>query len=221
MRRSILAGVFLPYLAYAVQERVLLMEKEPEVRSLLKNDYVEVFRISMPADQSSTWPTHAHESVRINLSESRSKSAGRGGKSAPVQVAHAGDVSALSISDRQVTDPITDLGTTAIEAIDIEWLKRPEGAPANPIKPPAAESEGLRAYKWDLAAGASTPVHTHLRPYMIIAGTEMQLSMESPAGGTMEHRINGGDFHWIDSTVTHSLTNKGNAAGVIIEVELK
>jgi len=45
--------------------------------------------------------------------------------------------------------------------------------------------------------------------------------MKSPDGATMEHPIQAGDLHWVDSRVTHVLANRGPEAGVIVEVELK
>jgi mannose-6-phosphate isomerase-like protein (cupin superfamily) len=45
--------------------------------------------------------------------------------------------------------------------------------------------------------------------------------MKAPDGGSMDHPVKTGDFHWIDSKVTHTLTNNGKESGVIIEVELR
>jgi len=64
-------------------------------------------------------------------------------------------------------------------------------------------------------------MHAHLRPYLIIAVTKMQLKMTAPDGPSFSHEIQPGDFHWIDSKVTHTLTNEGAAEGQIVEVELK
>jgi mannose-6-phosphate isomerase-like protein (cupin superfamily) len=64
-------------------------------------------------------------------------------------------------------------------------------------------------------------MHTHTRPYLIIAVTPIQLVMKAPDGASMEHPIKAGDFHWIEDRVIHSLSNSGNNAGMIVEVELR
>ena len=79
----------------------------------------------------------------------------------------------------------------------------------------------MRVYKYVLAPGASTPMHTHERPYLIVAATDLQLKMTSPDGQSMSHEIKAGDFHWVDNKVTHSLANDGATEGQLIEIELK
>jgi quercetin dioxygenase-like cupin family protein len=94
-----------------------------------------------------------------------------------------------------MTHRVNNLGATPFEVIDIEFLRRPDGPPTAPLAPPAAENPSARAYRWSLAPGASTPQHTHERPYLIIAAPPMQLSMKPPDGASMDHPIKAGDFH--------------------------
>jgi hypothetical protein len=47
------------------------------------------------------------------------------------------------------------------------------------------------------------------------------LMMTAPDGKSFIEEVNTGDFHWIDSKVTHTLTNEGKAEGQIVETELK
>jgi len=64
-------------------------------------------------------------------------------------------------------------------------------------------------------------MHTHGRPYLILAVTKMPLKMTGPDGQSMSHEIQAGDFHWVDAKVTHFLTNEGTTEGQIVEVEMK
>jgi mannose-6-phosphate isomerase-like protein (cupin superfamily) len=64
-------------------------------------------------------------------------------------------------------------------------------------------------------------MHTHTRPYLIVAATSFPLKMTSPDGQAFSHQIQAGDFHWVETKVTHSLTNEGTTEGQIVEVELK
>ncbi len=49
----------------------------------------------------------------------------------------------------------------------------------------------------------------------------MQLKMTAPDGQSSTHEIKAGDFHWVETPVTHVLANDGPNAGEIIELELK
>jgi mannose-6-phosphate isomerase-like protein (cupin superfamily) len=64
-------------------------------------------------------------------------------------------------------------------------------------------------------------MHTHTRPYLLVAITKMPLKMTAPDGQFASHEVQAGDFHWVDAKVRHSLTNEGATPGQIIEIELK
>jgi mannose-6-phosphate isomerase-like protein (cupin superfamily) len=64
-------------------------------------------------------------------------------------------------------------------------------------------------------------MHTHMRPYIIISITTMNLQMSSPDGQTASHGVGPGDFKYIDAKITHNLSNAGTTPGQIVEVELK
>jgi len=72
-----------------------------------------------------------------------------------------------------------------------------------------------------LAPGATSAMHIHVRPYLIVATTGFTLKMNSPDGQSFTHELKRGDFHWVDTKVTHTLANAGASEGQIVEVELK
>jgi quercetin dioxygenase-like cupin family protein len=207
-------------LAFA-QEKVVPVDQEPVHKIVFKNDYVEVIRAVLPPGESTLLHSHSHARAAVNLSEATVKEDVPGKESSQALVMHAGSVSVQDYAKQPFTHRVTNVGKTVYEVFDIELLKRPEGSPAEPAAPPAATNAAFRAYKWELVPGASTPEHTHSRPYLIIAASKMQLAMTAPGGDAMEHPVKSGDLHWIDNKVTHTLTNKGKEAGTIIEVELR
>jgi quercetin dioxygenase-like cupin family protein len=197
------------------------VDQEPMHRLVLKNEYVEVLHVTIPAGQSTQWHTHSHDGVAVRLTEATVSSdlPGKGAtESRPVR---PGDVSVAAYAKQPLTHRVNNVGPTPFEVIDVEILKRPDGPPAPPIATPAVENASARVYTWAIAPGASTPQHTHERPYLIVAASPMQLAMKSPDGASMEHPLEPGDFHWVDRKVTHVLANRGPDAGVIAEVELK
>jgi quercetin dioxygenase-like cupin family protein/lysophospholipase L1-like esterase len=197
------------------------VDEEPIHKVVLKNAYVTVLHVTVPPGQSTRLHTHSHDGVAVRLSEGTIRLDVPGEASREPQRTHVGDTTAQPYAQRPVTHRVINVGTAPFEVVDIEFLKRPDGPPSAPLAPPVAENPSARAYRFDLAPGASTPQHAHERPYLIIAATPMQLRMTSPDGASMEHPIEAGDFHWVDRKVTHALTNAGAKAGVIVEVELK
>lgn len=203
------------------QEAAVPVGQEPLHKLVLKNDYVEVLHVTIPPGQSTRLHTHSHDGVAVRLTESTVSSDVPGRERAEPQRVRPGDVSAQAYARQPLTHRVHNVGTTPFEVIDLELLKRPDGPPTAPVAPPAAENESARVYRWALAPGASTPEHTHERPYVVIAATPMPLLMKSPDGASLEHGVQAGDLHWVESRVTHVLTNRGTEAGVIVEVELK
>jgi len=108
-----------------------------------------------------------------------------------------------------------------MDLIDVEFLVRPKQPAAPAVATVVAENPSARIYRWTLAPGAVSSMHTHERPYLIVAATPMTLKMTAPDGRSLSEEVKPGDFHWIDAKVTHSLANEGNEEGVIVEFELK
>jgi len=205
----------------AAQETAVPVDQEPHHEVVLKNDYVEVMRVRLPPGQRQALHTHSHDGVAIRLSESTVSVDVPGQDSNGPLATHPGDVSVQAYAEHPFTHRVNNVGASLFEVVDIELLKRPDGPASEPIAAPAAENASVRTYRWSLAPGGSTPEHTHRRPYLIVAATPMQLVMRAPDGAAREHPVVAGDFHWIESTVTHVLTNNGQQAGVLVEVELE
>src|SRR5260370_42485448 len=58
----------------------------------------------------------------------------------------------------------------------------------------AAENPSARVYNWVLAPGATSAMHTHVRPYLIIAAKGFTLKMTAPDDQSVTHEIKLGDF---------------------------
>jgi len=214
------ASLFSPMLVRA-QGSAVPVDQEAAHKVVLKNEFVEVMHVTVVPGQSTMLHTHSHDRVAVNLSESTVNEDVPGKRPPRTVVTSAGSVSVQACAKQGCTHSIHNRGKTTFEALDIELLKRPAGPAASPVAAPAAESRSFRVYRWALTPGDSSQEHTHSRPYLIIAATPMQLLMKTPGGRSMDHLVKAGDFHWIDSKVTHILTNNGKEAGVIIEVELQ
>lgn len=197
------------------------VEQEPHHRTVLKNEYVLVMHVTLPEGERSLYHIHDHDRVSVELSSasvSQQKWHEPEGQSGPSK---PGDISAPTVGASPLVHRIHNFGPGNFEVVDIELLQKPRQPSDSTARPVAAENPSARVYKWALAPGATSPMHTHNRPYLILAVTKMPLKMTAPDGQSSSHEIQSGDFHWVDQKVTHSLTNEGTTEGQIVEVELK
>jgi quercetin dioxygenase-like cupin family protein len=218
-----MAGTLLIFAAScAAQNTPLPIEQEPNHKLLLHNDFVELFRVTLPPDGRTLYHTHSRDRATVELSNtSITQQTFGGSENAPTTI-HPGD---FSVTDVSAVGPyshrVHNLGPGTFDVLDIEFLQRPEKPSEATTVPAAGENPSARAYHWSLAPGAQTPEHTHHRPYLIVAATPMELKMTTPDGQLMTHEIKAGDFHWVDTQVTHTLVNAGTTPGEIFEFELK
>jgi hypothetical protein len=130
-------------------------------------------------------------------------------------------VSARDNAAKPRTHRVHNVGTTVFDVVDVQVLRRPAGAPAPPISPPAAENASMRVYRYELGPGAATAQHTHARPYVLVAATNAALRTTSPGGASVDDAIAAGDIRWVESAVTHTIANRGSDRAILVEIELK
>ena len=183
-------------------------------------DDVLVMHVVLPAGESTLYHTHSRDRVSVALTSTSLAQQELGKPEGKANPTHPGDISAIA-SDGPYTHRLRNLGPATFEVIDVEFFHRPANPTPRPAAPVVAENASAHVYKWVLAPGASTVMHAHERPYVILAVTPMELKMTAPDGNSMSHEIKAGDFHWVDAKVTHTLANAGSAEGEIVEIELK
>lgn len=208
--------------ACVAQDAPVPVDQEPHHKVILKNDFVEVLRVTLPPGGRTLYHTHSHDRATVELSNTSITQQKFGGTEGAPTTIHPGD---FSVTDVSVGGPyshrVHSLGPAIFDVVDIEFLQRPEKPSEAATPPNAGENPSARAYHWTLAPGAKTPEHTHRRPYLIIAATPMRLKMTAPDGQSMTHEVQAGDFHWVDSQVTHTLANESANPAEIFEFEMK
>jgi quercetin dioxygenase-like cupin family protein len=221
MKRVWMCAPFLSLVATgAAQQAPVPVEQEPHHHVVLKNDSVLVMHVILPAGETTLYHTHTRDRVSVALTRTTltqqklNEPEGKPGET------HPGDISAIP-NDGPYTHRLHNLGPATFEVIDVEFFRRPEHPSETAAAPVAAENASARVYNWTLAPGATTPLHTHEPPYVILAVTPFQLKMTGPDGSSMTHEVRAGDFHWVDTKVTHTLANAGTSPGQIVEIELK
>lgn len=201
------------------------VEEEPLHKVELKNDAVTVMHLTLPAGQYTQYHVHSHDRVAIQLSSTSTTQQDWKKKEGAPNAVKPGDFAAMTLEGNSYTHRVHNVGKEPYEVLDIEFAQRPERPSAELAGPVAAENPSARIYNWVLAAGASAPMHKHVRPYVIVSVTALNLQMSSPDGQTAAHAVGAGDFRYVDIPVggalTHNLVNIGATPGQIVEVELK
>ena len=197
------------------------VEQEPHHHVVLKNDSVLVMRVTIPTGESTLFHTHSNDRAAVHLTANTVAFQLPDQAESPTQESEIGEVSASARADKPYTHRVHNIGPGTFEVIDVEFLQRPKDLSSKPAAKVAAENPSARVYNWVLAPGASSSQHTHTRPYLVIAARAMPLKMTAPDGKSVSEEVKPGDFHWIESNVTHTLTNDGGFEGQIIEIELK
>ena len=199
----------------------LPVENEPLHHVVLKNESVVVIHLTLPPGERTLYHTHTHDRAAIPLSSTSITQQVWNEKEGPPSHSEPGSFSALTLRGSSYTHRVHNVGTSPYDVLDVELLVRPQSPSPVTAATVAAENPSARIYNWNLAPGATSAMHTHVRPYLIVAVTGFTLKMTAPDGQSINHEINRGDFHWVDAKVTHTLANAGSAEGQILEVELK
>jgi len=197
------------------------VEEEPHHHVVLKNDSVLVTHVVIPPGEATLYHTHSYDRAAVHLTNNMITLQQMGQAESEQMPAKAGEISASTRKGDPLTHRVRNAGPGPFEVIDVEFLQRPAQASAAVAAKVAAENPSARVYNWVLAPGASSAQHTHERPYLIISVTPMQLKMTGADGKSSAHEVKAGDFHWVDSKVTHTLANGGANEGQIVELELK
>jgi quercetin dioxygenase-like cupin family protein len=217
------APAFVLLTLFATQEASapVPVEQEPHHHLVLKNDNLLVLRVILQPGESSLYHVHSVDDVAVWLGNtSAAQQLPNEPESAPVEQ-KPGNITLRTLRETPFTHRVHNVGKGLFDVLDVEILQRPEHPSSAVAGPVAGENPSARVYKWTLAPGGATPMHTHERPYLIVAATGVNLKMTAPDGQSAAHEIKPGDFHWVTSKVTHSLANAGTGEGQIVEIELK
>ena len=204
----------------AAQQSPVPLEEEPHHHLVLKNESVMVVRVKLLPGERTLFHTHLYDRVTIDLSNATITRQKFGERESVLEATKPGDVATLE-SNGPYTHLVHNAGNAVFEALDVELLHRPTTAVGPAAAKVEAENSSARVYKWTLAPGATSAMHAHERPYLVISATPVMLKMTDPEGKSSTHEVKTGDIHWVDAKVTHSLANEGTTVGTIVEIELK
>ena len=203
------------------QQAAVPVEQEPFHHVQLKNDDVVVIRATLAPGDLTGYHIHSCNRAGVDLTPNTTTGQELGKTAGAPRVSKQGTVFSDSCTGTPLTHRVHNVGSTPMDVVDVEFLRTPGKASEAVAGPVAAENASARIYRWVIAPGTATPMHTHTRPYLIVAATPMRLTMTAPDGQSRTEEVKAGDFHWVEIPVTHSLANGSSNEGQIVEFELK
>ena len=218
---SVLSALVLAGMGMA-QEAAVPVCQEPRHRLKLENEYVHVCDVLVPPGETTGFHTHSHDLVAVMESNSEMKAEFQGGEPQR-KVTEDGDIRVIEVL-KPYTHRETNVGKTPFHLTLVQLMKAtPEHKQvAAGRSKPAVENQRVRVYRWTLAPGQSSGLHSHELPYVIVAVKGGELLMMGPNGeGSRNEQVKPGDFHFVNFKVTHSLTNAGEGPMELVEIEVK
>jgi len=197
------------------------VEREPHHQTVFKNHYVQVFRVQLEPGKTSLMHTHFHDDASVRLTTATVAADSPGEPIGPPEPVYPGLLSARDNETKPPTHRVHNIGTTLFDVVLVQILARPDGPSTAAVSPIGAENSKMRVYRYDPAPGITTVQHTHARPFVFVAVTDVDLETISPNGSSTKRIVKAGDFQWINSNITHSLANRGAVPAIIVEFELK
>jgi len=218
-------AVVLSLLLAQKNDKPVPVQEEPLHKVEFRNDAVTVMRLILPPGQYTQYHIHTHDRVAVQLSSTSTTQQDWKKPEGPANSVTPGSFAAMTLDGDSYTHRVHNVGKEPYEVIDIEFAQRPVAPSSELAGPVAAENPSARIYNWVLAAGATTPMHKHVRPYVIVSVTPLNLQMNSSDGQTAARAVEAGSFRYVEvapgGSLTHNLVNIGSTPGQIIEVEMK
>jgi hypothetical protein len=132
-----------------------------------------MIHVALPLGERTLYHSHTRDRIAIDLSAASIKQQKMNEPEGPATPTKPGNISALTLTDASYTHRVHNVGTAPYEVLDIEPDHRPTIPSPEAAAPVAAENPSARVYSWVLAPGASSPMHTHMRPYIVVSVTPM------------------------------------------------
>ena len=192
-----------------VTQTIVPVEREPQHRLALENEYVKVLDVLLPPGYVSLFHRHSVDNVAIRISSGTIRADQLTAEGSPRDVP-PGTVT-FSSGTPPYTHRVANLGTTAIQIVDVELVgtrstpgnRAPDDNTRHVI---VLENERVRASRIQLSPGESLPSHTHQRGWL-------EITIVGPKPGQFTWHTGGGRMA--------AVTTRPSTPIEIVEVEPK
>ncbi len=194
--------------------------KEPRHHLVAENPVVRIYDVVVPPGESTLFHVHDKDYFFVNFGAAELKSQAEGKPEEDLNLADG----EIRYTPAVVTHRIRNAGKRPFHNLTVEILQPPGLAASSTMGRNQAlvlENNRLRAIRTLLPAGQSTGMHAHPSHTLVVMVDGGSIRIDTPNGRPEVRSLKSGDFIWLDSAVGHSLTNTGNAAMQIVEIEVK
>lgn len=233
--------VFLGVLVFAQSAgKPLELAQEPHYKRLLANDAVRVWMLELGPQQQTAMHRHTADYILIQLDDAETSTTMlTSPASAPnPKNYNAGEMWYAPQTTHSVKN---ESRTTTMRQVEIELLKRgPSGdyvrdryADINQPKyfPPPVNPYGnyretgvlynMFLTRSQLLAGASSQMHEHKVPHVVVALNDMELKDEVEGKAAVTVKLRKGEARWVEGGFKHKLTNVGSGPAQVVTVEYR
>ncbi|MBA3356288.1 MAG: hypothetical protein H0U18_10230 [Pyrinomonadaceae bacterium] len=201
------------------------IEKEPRHRLKFENQYVRVFDVFIPPNDTSLFHTHVNDGLSVRLADARIRDEALDGTPEDITVKR-GAVS-FALRPSPLTHRVSNIGITPFRNIFVEVLPSASMSPSAP--PPellaghtlVLENERVRMSRLVLAPGQSAELHTHALRGLGVAVSEGRVAVISGGRRVRTVKFKPGDTQWHEGGTKYTLRNVDSTTFEAVEIELK
>ena len=201
------------------------VEKEPRHRLKFENQFVRIFDVLIPPDDTSLFHIHVHDGVSVRLTDARIRDEALAGTSEDFMLKRG----AVSFAYRPspLIHRVSNIGSTPFRNVFVEILPSSNGS-ASPRPPTAVadhpvvlENERVRVRRLVLAAGQSTDARPPALRGVRVAISEGKILIKAHGEEDRTVKIEPGDSQWHEEGMKYSLKNIGSTPFEAVDIELK
>jgi quercetin dioxygenase-like cupin family protein len=206
---------------------------EPHHHLVFENELIRVFRVEVPAGETTLMHRHNHDYVYVTLGASDLENRIQGKPAARIQLQDG----ETRFTAGNFAHAVRDLASTPFRNITVELLQDAKTRDA-PSPWDTAKNEdrslqvlaggtqqilfvkdAVRVAETELEPGGMIPRHHHNGPHLVVAVTDLHLRSQVEGKDPVTLNANVGDSKWIDGGFTHTLTNVGQQPAKFVTIE--
>jgi hypothetical protein len=212
------------------------MKSDRLFHSILENDRVRVFKVEIPASQSSALDQHRHDYIVVSLGKNEFEIVG-GGMTFPMQM----DGGEMQVLKGGAPHRITNRSGQPLRLLELEVLR--EVHPEQPVcglggrrctdgrfghsdsgtytQSTLFETDTVKLARVELGPESLLPEHRHDRCHVMLALADVSLRDETGTDQEREFHLKTGQAEWYSRALVHSLKNLDKQDVQFITVEFK
>lgn len=195
---------------------------------VIRNEYVLVLRVNIPAKRTTDYHIHSHDQVCVVVEDYPPEAYSQvlGGPPGAPRGAALGEVSFIGYSSKPLTHRAINPGTLARHSLCTE-LSGPKPHGFSPAARDVAgytqllDNERVRAWRLVLEPGQTAAAITQKSPGLRVVVRNGEIAEIVPGKRDRPMMLRQGDFYWQDSGVTRALRNIGTTRVELVEFEYK